>query len=227
WHPEPEQHRHHQGAVARAGHRRRRRRHGVRRRDCDGARRRRRADEHRDRTRARPGRDGGGDEAGGRSGTPRLHRRPDREAHLRVGEQPDGRIDRRAAVSDRAPEPLEATLRRLETERGEQDTLYNAALTALDRSFAGAIEVPRPPAPLDDHQVTPLNESWNILPAPPAAAGLRGRLTAFIWRVVGPYLERQLTFNSRLVDHLNRNTASARAAYESQAARAEALHRHL
>src|SRR5262249_30592409 len=83
------------------------------------------------------------------------------------------------------------------------------------------------PAPFDDRQVTPLNESWNILPAPPAAEGLRGRLTGFIWRVVSPFLERQLTFNSRLVDHVNRSTAAARAAHAADVARAESLSRHL
>ena len=40
-HPEPQQHRDHPRVRAGAGHRRRRRRHGIGRRDCDGARRRR------------------------------------------------------------------------------------------------------------------------------------------------------------------------------------------
>ena len=57
-HPEPEQHPDHQGPGARAGDRRRRRRHGVGRRHRDGARRGRRADEHRHRARAGSGRDG-------------------------------------------------------------------------------------------------------------------------------------------------------------------------
>jgi len=41
-------------------------------------------------------------------------------------------------------------------------------------------------------------------------AGLTGRLTGFIWRTIGPFFERQLTFNSLLVDHLNRTAAAAR-----------------
>ena len=45
------------------------------------------------------------------------------------------------------------------------------------------------------------------LPSP----GLKGQLAGFIWRVVAPYLQRQLTFNSLLVDHVNRNVAAARA----------------
>ena len=45
--------------------------------------------------------------------------------------------------------------------------------------------------------------------------GWRGRLAGFIWRVVGPYLQRQLTFNSQVVDHLNRGVAAARIAQQS------------
>ncbi len=49
----PQQHPHHPRAGARAGHRGRRRRHGLGRGDCHGARRRRRPDEHRHRAGAR------------------------------------------------------------------------------------------------------------------------------------------------------------------------------
>ena len=41
---------------------------------------------------------------------------------------------------------------------------------------------------------------------------MAARLTGFIWRTVAPYLQRQLTFNSRLVDHLNRNASVHRDA---------------
>ena len=47
-----------------------------------------------------------------------------------------------------------------------------------------------------------------------AQGGWRGRLTGFIWRTIAPYLQRQASFNSRLVDHLNRNVAAARQAHE-------------
>ena len=107
---------------------------------------------------------------------------------------------------------LEDTLRRLKDERDEADRRYNDALTALDKSFRQPPPLPAPPPPYDEHQITPLNEAWNILPSPPATEGLRGRLKAFVWRTVGPYLQRQLTFNSRLVDHLNRNVAAHRDA---------------
>jgi 2-polyprenyl-3-methyl-5-hydroxy-6-metoxy-1,4-benzoquinol methylase len=109
-------------------------------------------------------------------------------------------------------EPLEETLRRLKEERDEADRRYNDALTALDKSFMPPTSLPAAPPPYDEHQITPLNDAWNILPSPPAASGIAGRLTGFVWRTVGPYLQRQLTFNSRLVDHLNRNASAHREA---------------
>jgi len=112
-------------------------------------------------------------------------------------------------------EPLEATLRRLKDERDDADRKYNEALTALDRALSAPPELPAPPAAYDEHQITPLNDAWNILPAPPQGAGVTGRLTGFIWRTVGPFLQRQLTFNSRLVDHINRNVAAHRDAHRS------------
>ena len=38
-----------------------------------------------------------------------------------------------------------------------------------------------------------------------------GRLTGFVWRTVAAFFERQLTFNSRLVDHVNRSVPVDRA----------------
>ena len=107
-------------------------------------------------------------------------------------------------------ERLEETLQRLKKERDEADRRYNDALTALDNSFKPPAALPGAPPAYDEHQITPLNEAWNILPSPPAATGIAARLTGFIWRTVAPYLERQLTFNSRLVDHLNRNASRHR-----------------
>jgi SAM-dependent methyltransferase len=110
------------------------------------------------------------------------------------------------------PEPLEATLRRLKKERDEADRRYNDALTELDRALRPPSELPGPPPAYDEQQITPLNEAWNILPDRPAETGLRARLKSPIWRIVGPIFERQLTFNSRLIDHLNRNVAAHREA---------------
>jgi SAM-dependent methyltransferase len=107
-------------------------------------------------------------------------------------------------------ETLEATLRRLKDERDEADRRYNDALTALDQSFRGPSPLPTIPAGHDDHQITPLNQSWNILPAALGFRGPAAKVKGFIWRVVAPFFQRQLTFNSQLVDHVNRSTAAQR-----------------
>ena len=68
------------------------RRHGVRRRDRDGARLRRRADGERDRAREGPGEDGAGDARRGRGGPPAHSRRgASRAACTREASTPDGR----------------------------------------------------------------------------------------------------------------------------------------
>jgi SAM-dependent methyltransferase len=121
------------------------------------------------------------------------------------------------------PEPLEATLRRLRQERDEADERYNAALTGVDRALQPPVDIPRPALALDDHQVAPLNDSWNILPSPPPLGGVKGRLAGFVWRLVAPYLQRQLTFNSQLVDHVNRNAAAVRESHHVAEATATAL----
>ena len=121
---------------------------------------------------------------------------------------------------------LDETLRRLKEERDEADRRYNDALTALDKSFKPAPSFPAPPPEYDERQITPLNDAWNVLPAPPAARGLTRRLTGFIWRTVGPFLQRQLTFNSLLVDHLNRNVAAHREAQRSLEETLRALKTH-
>jgi SAM-dependent methyltransferase len=129
-------------------------------------------------------------------------------------------------MADQSHEPLEAVLRRLKDERDAADTRYNEALTALDRTLRTPPPLPRPAAGVDDHQIAPLNDAWNILPAPPQASGVRGRLAGFIWRVVAPYLQRQLTFNSLLVDHVNRAAAAQREAHRAADAVVTALGDH-
>jgi SAM-dependent methyltransferase len=115
-------------------------------------------------------------------------------------------------------EGLENRLRRLEQEREEADRRYNEALTELDRALPGTLAATEAALPLDDHQLPALNQAWNTLPAPPSASGLKRKLTGYIWRTVAPYLERQLTFNSLLVDHLNRNSDAVKRAREQEAA---------
>jgi len=120
-------------------------------------------------------------------------------------------------------EPLEARLRRLEQERDEADRRYNDALTELDRAVPRPAALPDPPLPLDDHQLSTLNQAWNILEKPPAAAGIRQKIATVIWQILSPYLQRQLTFNSALVDHINRNVEATRAAHRREVEAAAAL----
>ena len=112
-------------------------------------------------------------------------------------------------------ERLEDTLRRLAKERDDADRRYNDALTALDRAHPGPAHIPRPQRAFDEHQLSAVNEAWNTIPGPPQVSGIKGRIAGFVWHIVAPYLQRQLTFNSLLVDHLNRTTAAARASHDA------------
>jgi SAM-dependent methyltransferase len=120
-------------------------------------------------------------------------------------------------------------LTRLKAQREEADRLYNEALTALDGAQIRVPDLPHPPPALDEHQITPLNQSWEILNGggPRPASGLRGRLTKGltdrIWRTVFPFFERQQAFNARLVDHLNRNVGVERATREAIASTLQML----
>jgi len=126
-------------------------------------------------------------------------------------------------------EPLADLVTRLGPERLEADRRYNDALTRLDRALPGPAALPSPPQPHDEQLVTPINERWDILPSgPPAAAGgWRGRLTAFVWRLVGPALEQQRAFNAALVEHLNRNVAAHRDSRRATADLLATLRTHL
>jgi SAM-dependent methyltransferase len=105
---------------------------------------------------------------------------------------------------DSLPEDLDA---RLERERLDADRLYNRALTAVDRAIQTPPRLPETPRAYDEARLADLNRTWNILPSGPPAIdrSLKGRLRAFIWRLVGPPLESQKHFNAALVDHVNRN----------------------
>ena len=105
---------------------------------------------------------------------------------------------------------VEDLVARLERERLEADRLYNDALTALDAAIQSPPKLPDPPALYDDGALQSANRAWNILPdgAPPVDRSLKGRLRAFIWRLVGPPLDSQKHFNASIVDHLNRNVRS-------------------
>ncbi len=106
----------------------------------------------------------------------------------------------------------QADLSRLKEERDAADRRYNEALTALDAALPEVPpDFPHPPPAPDEYQVTPLNERWDILAAAPAVSGgWRGRVAAFVWRLVEPSLARQQAFNAALVDHVNRNIGPQR-----------------
>jgi len=111
-------------------------------------------------------------------------------------------------------ESLDDTLRRLKQERDDADRRYNDALTSLDRALPPQAEWPSPRLGMDDSQLGGLNDAWDTLAPPALLPSWRGRLAGFIWRTVAPSLQRQATFNSRLVDHLNRNAGAAREAHQ-------------
>lgn len=102
-------------------------------------------------------------------------------------------------------------LARLKRDREAADARYNEALTAVDAAVAAPIPSPHPPPGPDEHQVTPLNHSWDVLRYEPRLPGWRGRLAGFLWRIVQPALEGQQRFNAALVDHVNRSLPRERA----------------
>ena len=132
------------------------------------------------------------------------------------------------------PEDLE----QLRLERDAADLRYNEALTALDRAL------PRfapPVAPLPSVEPHPelLQDQWAILDgaALPPPRGVRSRLAHFIWRLVHPFLARQQSFNSLVVERLRRDAETQRrtatalqalsAALDERAAALGAFHTHL
>lgn len=102
-------------------------------------------------------------------------------------------------------------LARLKRERADADRLYGDALTALDGAIQKLRDLPHPPPPPDELQITPLNERWELLPLrPTGGSGWLTRVRAKVWAMVAPLFERQQAFNSALVDHLNRNVSTQR-----------------
>ena len=122
-------------------------------------------------------------------------------------------------------------LARLKRERDEADRRYNEALTNLDAVVQKPREFPHPPPTYDDFQITPLNERWELLLLKPdEGSGWLRRLRTHAWAMVAPLFERQQSFNSALVDHVNRNVAMHREtsrAMESTIALLREDHRRL
>jgi hypothetical protein len=113
---------------------------------------------------------------------------------------------------------------RLEAERDAADRAYNEALTRLDHAIQQLPkDFPHPPPGPDEQQITPLNRLWSI-DAPPAPQGWRGHFVTAVRRAVAPLFERQQTFNSAVVDHLNRSVPVERQTRESIASTLTVLH---
>jgi 2-polyprenyl-3-methyl-5-hydroxy-6-metoxy-1,4-benzoquinol methylase len=117
-------------------------------------------------------------------------------------------------------EPIDDLIARLERERLAADRIYNNALTALDRAASTPPVLPAASTAADRSRLGTVNDRSQILPggSPVIDRSLRGRLTGFIWRLVGPPLQRQAEFNAAITEHLNR-TADAHERWNDAAAR--------
>ena len=109
-------------------------------------------------------------------------------------------------------------LARLKDARQEADAAYNAALSALDAALPASSDLPHPPSPPDETQVTTLNERFAIVGPTQRPGGLKGLLLRPVWGLIAPVLARQEAFNAALVDHVNRNVAVGRSIRDSQVA---------
>lgn len=122
-------------------------------------------------------------------------------------------------------------LDRIRRDRLEADRRYNAALTALDaavQALERVRDLPGTPPPIDDSAITGLGQASRVLP-PPArvtGGGLRHRLAALVWRVVGPALGRQEAFNAAVVDHLSRGIVAGQRTHEAIDALLAAVREH-
>jgi SAM-dependent methyltransferase len=113
-------------------------------------------------------------------------------------------------------QPLEDLLARLDRERVEADRRYNEALTAVNQAIQHVPPMPSAPPAHDESTIARLNAAWRIRteesgPELLGEIGWRGRLRGVVRRLIDPPLERQEHFNAALVEHMNRNLASARA----------------
>jgi SAM-dependent methyltransferase len=122
-------------------------------------------------------------------------------------------------------------LERIRRDRLAADHRYNDALTALDaavQALERVRDLPGVPPPVDDSGMAALGETWRVRPAdgPVAGGGLRHRLAALIWRVVGPALGRQEAFNQAVVDHLSRTVIVGQRTREAADALLAAVREH-
>jgi 2-polyprenyl-3-methyl-5-hydroxy-6-metoxy-1,4-benzoquinol methylase len=128
---------------------------------------------------------------------------------------------------------IETLIARLERERAAADRRYNETLTAVDQAIQSTTTAAAAAPPdYDTTRLGDLNASWDLLPVDPrpsasADRSLKGRLRAFVWRLVAPPLETQKQFNAALVDHLNRNAQAHRERADALARLIESSRREL
>ena len=120
-------------------------------------------------------------------------------------------------------------LARFKADREQADREYNDALSALDWALTAKPDLPHPPPDFDDHQISPLNEGWRVVPdeGPDLGGGWRARVYGLVWRLMGPLIQRQQHFNGMLVDHLNRNAQVAKESGRSATSALAAVDAHI
>jgi SAM-dependent methyltransferase len=97
-------------------------------------------------------------------------------------------------------DPDNPDLRALRQRLEREEAAYAEALDALDA--LARFPLPQEELPELPELVARLNGLWEV-PAPPPAAGLKGRHHRSVWGVVSPALARQQEFNAALVRALN------------------------
>jgi SAM-dependent methyltransferase len=106
-------------------------------------------------------------------------------------------------------------LNRLLAERREAHRRYNEALSLLDRAIQSPPNLPPAPPAYDETLLPRINESWRILSKDdaPKPQGWGTRIFGMVWPAIAPLFDRQMAFNSAVVEHLNRNAAAHRDAH--------------
>ncbi len=125
------------------------------------------------------------------------------------------------------PTITDEDIERLQRERDEADRAYNEALTALDRVVQHPPQVAGPP-PVDEGRAARLARAAQIIADPPyAVTGWKGRLAGFVWRLIGPMLQRQQEFNGAVAEVAARAAGDDRAARDATSAALHAVQQHL
>ena len=125
-------------------------------------------------------------------------------------------------------QPTGAEFDQLKADRDRADRAYNQALTVLDRAIVQKPELPHAALGFDDSQISPLNASWRLVPDEGLSWVPGGdRLNGFVWRLIGPVIQRQQQFNALLVDHLNRDVRAATESHATAAGMVKVLDNYL